>query len=202
MKKRMAILLSMLLAAQFAFAGTTAFAESEEMVESEETVESEEAADGVVELNWSDAEEQITEAGWEGDFVSFDEIAVKMWVPAVLQPVELTDEDVEGGYIGYFQTEDEAAAMSVMYVDVDGMELDEYKEQISELGASNITDVVLNGLEGVAYDIEENDTTSVAFATEAGYILEVTFSPESDEGFSALAGIISMSIQPEEAEEE
>ena len=85
------------------------------------------------ELNWSDVEEGASQI--EGDFVTFDEIAVKIWMPAVFQATELTDEDVENGYIGYYMPADESAAVAVQYVNTDGMTLEEYSAKLEEAGA-------------------------------------------------------------------
>ncbi len=75
-------------------------------------------------LTWDAVAETAEQV--DGGFQTFDEIAVKIWMPAVLQAVELTDEDKEAGYIGYYATADESAAVSVMYVNVEGMTLEEY----------------------------------------------------------------------------
>lgn len=147
------------------------------------------------EVNWDTIQEQSPETVDRGEFVTFDEIAVKMWVPTVLTAVELTEEDLDEGYIAYFMTEDESAAVSVMYVDVDGMSLEEYKEALPDYGATQIEDVVINGLPAITYVLEENDTACTAFTTEAGYILEVAGGPQSDEGFAAILMFIMASIQ-------
>ena len=68
--------------------------------------------------------------------MTFDEISIKMWMPTVLAAVELTDEDKEGGYIGYYMTEDESAAIAVVYADVDGMSLEDYKAALADNGAT------------------------------------------------------------------
>ena len=174
--------------------GCTAFAGAEESV-----AESTESVAEPVEVNWSDIEPAVKELGIEGDFVTFDEIALKMWMPTVLAPTELTDEDKENGYIGYFQTEDESAAVAVVYVDVNGATLEEYQTLLAEdETVSELETCSLNGLNALSYKIEDTDSASVAFDTEKGYILEVTFAPISDEGFEQVASIITASIQPEE----
>ena len=86
------------------------------------------------EINWADLEAQSAETVAKGEFVTFDEISIKMWMPTVLSAVELTDEDQEGGYIGYYMTEDESAAISVVYADVDGMSLEDYKAALADNG--------------------------------------------------------------------
>jgi hypothetical protein len=67
------------------------------------------------EINWDDLKDQAAETIAKGDFVEFDEIAIKMWMPTVLAATELTDDDRDQGYIGYFMSEDESCAISVMY---------------------------------------------------------------------------------------
>ena len=188
MKKRTALFLTLAMAASFVFGGTSVFAEA-----------AEEPAAETTELNWSDVEGQIEESGIEGEFVTFDQIAMKVWVPSVLKEVELTEEDVEKGYIGYYATDDQAAAMAIVYVNVDGMDLDTYQEQLSEdEDVKNPARMVINGYDCLNYDLASNDSTNIAFATEMGAILEFTFSPISDEGFSATAALMAASIQPAE----
>lgn len=144
------------------------------------------------ELTWASVEEAASQIA--GEFKTFDEISVKIWMPDVLQAVELGDEDREGGYIGYFAADD--AAVAVMYVNMDGMSLEEYEAQLKEMdGVSDIEAGTVNGLPALSYAIKENDTGVLAFTTEMGYILEVSCAPVSNEGFLQLAGIIMSSIQ-------
>ena len=147
------------------------------------------------EINWADLEAQSAETVAKGEFVTFDEISIKMWMPTVLSAVELTDEDKEGGYIGYYMTEDESAAISV-----DGMSLEDYKAALADNGATEVEDVTVNGLPAVTYVLEESDTACIAFTTEAGYVLEVAGSPKSDEGFAAILSFVMASIQSAEGE--
>ena len=144
------------------------------------------------EITWDAVKEAASQI--EGEFHTFDEIAVKIWMPAVLQAAELTDEDKEAGYIGYYATDD--AAVAVMYVDMEGMTLEEYAAQLKEdAEVSGIETGTVNGLPALSYMLKEKDVACVAFTTEMGYILEVSCAPISDEGFSAVAAIILSSIQ-------
>ena len=131
-----------------------------------------------------------------------DEIAMKIYVPASFQQLELTDEDREEGYIAYF-TLGEEAAVAIQYVDMDGMELEEYAQVLTEEYGYECMDAVVNGLPALAYSFTEEDTeTSVlAFSTEMGYILEAVFTPTNDEGFAAVANVMMGSIQAAEAAE-
>ena len=159
----------------------------------------------VTELKWSDVEEFIEESGIKGDFVTFDEIAVQMWLPEILEEVELTDEDKEAGFIGYYETGDDAeekAAVSVVYVDLDGMDISEYAEQLAEIdGVSDIEIGFVNGLPCVSYEMKDQDSGTLAFMTEAGYGLEVTCTPVSGEEAQTMLAFILSSIMPEEEAE-
>ena len=146
------------------------------------------------ELTWDAVAE--TAAQIDGDFQTFDEIAVKIWMPAVLKAVELTDEDREAGYIGYFMTDDQSAAVAVMYVDMNGMTLEEYEAELqNDEGVSDIEAGSVNGLATLSYAIKERDAGVLAFTTQKGYILEVSCAPISDEGFSSVVAVIISSIQ-------
>ena len=86
-----------------------------------------------------------------------------------------------------------------MYVDVDGMSLDEYQAYLE--GEEDVDEVeagIINGIPVVTYSMPENDVACVSIATERGYILEFSFYPMSDEGFEAVAQIMMVSIQAEE----
>lgn len=185
MKKIAAMFLAVLLTAMCAFAGAEA------------------ATDAVPEINWSDYEAKVQEAGWEGQFVAFNEVAVQMYVPSVLAAVELTDEDRASGYIAYFQTAENTGRVGVQYVDANGLTSEEYKallettEGITEVGSG-----IINGLEVITYSMPESDAAVVAMTTEAGYVLEIAFAPVSDEGFAAVAQIMIASIQAQEIAED
>ena len=143
-------------------------------------------------LNWADAEEAASKIA--GEFKTFDEISVKIWIPDVLKAV-----DAGENRIGYFMTEDESAAISVQYVDMNGMSLEEYEAQLKE--DSTISDIeagTVNGLPALSYAIKEKDTGVLAFTTQKGYILEVSCAPISDEGFAQVVGVILSSIQSAE----
>ena len=186
MKKKIALVLAAMMAV--GSMGMASFAEETEAQ--------------VTELNWEAVEPILEAIGIEGDFVTFDEVAVKMWLPAILDEVELTDEDNEAGYIGYYETGEDAeseAAVSVVYVDLGGMELSEYAEKVAEEdGVSDVEMATVNGLPCVTYELKDQDSGVLAFMTEAGYGLEITCSPVSTEEAQSMLAFILSSIMPTE----
>ena len=154
-------------------------------------------AEEVPSLNWADFEPILEQSGVTGQFYTFDDIAVQMWVPDGLNPVELTEEDVANGYIGYFMPEDQSAAVAVMYVDINGMSLEDYAAKLPEYGATEIEMGTVNGFPCVSYNLPEQDSVSVTFTTEAGYALEVTCAPASEENAELVWGAVISSIQAE-----
>ena len=189
--------LAVALASCMIFSSATVFA-------AESTAESTAAADATTEaldLKWEDIKslDGIDEILSQGQVYTFEDVDVNLWVPDVMAPVELADEDKEAGYIGYYATADESAAVSVMYVNVEGMTLEEYEAELkADSAISDIEAGTVNGLPAVSYVIKEKDTAAVAFTTEKGYILEVSCAPISDEGFAQVVGVILSSIQSAE----
>ena len=143
-------------------------------------------------LNWADAEEAASKIA--GEFKTFDEISVKIWIPDVLKAV-----DAGENRIGYFMTEDESAAISVQYVDMNGMSLEEYEAALKDdADVSELEFGTVNGLPALSYMLKENDTACIAFTTEMGYILEVVVGPATDENSRLGASVILASIQAAE----
>ena len=111
---------------------------------------------------------------------------------------ELTQEDVDKGFIAHFLDEDQTAQVSVMYVDVDGTTLEEYEKMLPDYGVSDIEELVINDIPALSYTVEETDSVTIAFETEGGYILEITMAPKSAEGADIAWYIVASSIMEEE----
>ena len=156
-----------------------------------------------LQLNWEEYAAEIeaseeAKATLAGDFVTIEEIALKLYIPAAFEQVELTDEDREAGYIAYFAM-GEDMGIGIQYVDADGMSLEEYAQLLTE-DSIECTNAVVNGLPALAYSFTEDDreTAVLAFSTEKGYILEISFVPANDEGFAAIATVVMASVQAAE----
>ena len=120
-------------------------------------------------------------------FKTFEEISIAIWLPDGINPVELTEEDVENGYIGYFMSEDESAVVAVMYVDVDGMSLEEYAEYLSAEAGAQFPGIMHTNAAPVArsrFAVSENhaeNMIAMLAALPAGRM--VVGSPQFDEAF-------------------
>ena len=155
-------------------------------------------AEEAVELNWSDAEAAIEEAGIEGSFYTFDDVAVQVWIPDIFENKDLTEDNVEDGAIGRFELADESAGVYVQYLEgYSGATMDEFEAGLAETEAIEVERVVLNGMEGITYTVEDTDAMYLVFITERGNYVQFIFYPMSDEGYSSTASLIAMSIQPE-----
>ena len=177
MKKLIAILISLCL--MLASAG--AFAET-----------------ATTEMSWETVEPLLETYGLEGDFETFDEVAIQIWIPSSMTRSELTQEDVDKGFIAHFLDEDQTAQVSVVYVDVDGTTLEEYEKMLPDYGVSDIEELVINDIPALSYTVEETDSVTIAFETEGGYILEITMAPKSAEGADIAWYIVASSIMEEE----
>ena len=146
----------------------------------------------VPELNWADVEADAKKADANGEFVTFDEINLKMWVPSVLKEQELTDEDIADGCYGYFEGEDEESGLTVYYYD--DLTIEEYAEEIA--GYENCTapeQTLINGYRTFTYKNTEYDTFNVVLAAGKD-CMESTFWPASDADFYSLITCMSASI--------
>ena len=149
-------------------------------------------------VSWEQVAPVLEGTGLTGEFVTFDQIAVKIWIPEGMEAVAA--EELPEGYIGYFAAA-EGDAVSVAYVDVDGMDLSTYAEQVAASGGTEIETGTVNGLPCVTYEYPADEGSvnlCCAFTTEAGYILEVAAGPVADENAKLGASFILASIQAAE----
>ena len=133
-------------------------------------------------MSWSDGEQAVKESGIKGSFVTLDEIDIKFWVPNDYKPVKITAEEKEEGYIAYYENSKTKGVVSVMYVDLNGMSLEEYKKELK--GMSDVTEVedcIINDIKCVGYRMPEQDSLCLFYTTQKGYGLEFTFAPVTDD---------------------
>ncbi|SFG45825.1 hypothetical protein [Oribacterium sp. WCC10] len=157
-------------------------------------------ADEVVELNWSDVVALDEESGDDiiskGRFVNFDEVDCKMWIPNSIKEVELTADDKEDGYIGYYESKNQDCAVAVVYVNT-GLDLEEYLEALKKTdGVEYANYIKVNGNTAISYDMPDDDTSCLAFETENGYILEFSFAPTTGDKVLETIGYMGCSIMP------
>ncbi len=164
MKKRLALLLAVVMAI-FSL-GMVSFAKG----------------NSITEMSWSDGEQAVKESGIKGSFVTLDEIDIKFWVPNDYKPVKITDDEKEDGFIAYYENSKTKGVVSVMYVDLNGMSLEEYKKELK--GMSDVTEVedcIINDIKCVGYRMPEQDSLCLFYTTQKGYGLEFTFAPVTDD---------------------
>jgi len=155
------------------------------------------SAESVPAINWADVNVEST--GIAGTWYTFDNVALKIWVPDIFQDMDLTAEEAEQGIFGKFAPADQTAAIFASYHQgQEGATMDDLISTIKGNGVKDAERVLLNGLDAVTYSMPEADAMYVAFVTESGNIVQFSFMPASDEGFAAVAQIVSASIMAEE----
>ena len=147
-------------------------------------------AETTTEITWDQVAPVLESAGITGEFYTFEEIAVAIFIPEGMVEAELPDES----YIGYFTAED-GSAIALVYVNADGMDLETYAAALESVGATEIEVGTVNGLPCVSYEMPENQSVNIAFTTEAGYILEVICAPVTTEDDKLGASFVMASIQ-------
>lgn len=151
---------------------------------------------GVPELKWENYEADVLEMDPDGRFVTFDEANVKIWVTSLLKQEELTEEDMEEGFIGYFEDENQEVGLSIAYWDYEGITVEEYEALILENENCTKPDrCIINGMNALTYSDLEGDAINVDIVTDAGYVLSFYYWPLSDTGYYSLAQLMTASIQ-------
>ncbi len=141
-------------------------------------------------ISWEEVAPLLESAGVTGEFYTFEQIAVAIFIPEGMVEAELPDET----YIGYF-TDEDGSAIALQYVNAEGMDLESLAATLESVGATGIEFGTVNGLPCVTYEMPENQSVNIAFTTEAGYILEVVCAPMTSDEDKLAASFVLSSIQ-------
>lgn len=131
----------------------------------------------------------------EAQFHPIANLGVMMWIPTNFKEIQLSEEDVNNGYIAYLITEDNSSAVAITYAEFEGTLGDMFETLEGMEDTKNVTKGYINGLPAVTFISEENDSFVVVFSTTGGYLLMFTFAPISDETFSTVGALMAASIQ-------
>ena len=135
-----------------------------------------------------------------GEWVEVADFGVKFYLPSVLTALEITEEDMAGGAIAAFATEDMSASMSLGYaaaVDAEGNALEYIEDlaaQYAEAGVSEVDVAFVNEWPIVTYAIPDQGLMGAAVLFGDGTQLTMNFAPIADENYAALATIMISSF--------
>ena len=152
-------------------------------------------AEQVPAINWADAESAAAEIA--GSWYVFNDIALEDWVPDIFENKDLPEADGEE-MLAKHEVADGSAGIYAQYLTgYDGATMDETVATLEANGATEIERCTLNGLDAVSFSVPDVDAVYVVFVTQSGNYVQFIFTPVSDEGFAAVAQLVTASIRPE-----
>ena len=146
-------------------------------------------------LSWTTYEEAAAKVDPNAQIVDISETGLSMWLPSAFVDNELTEEDVEEGYVAYLTTEDESASVAV-YTWGENETIESIMKYYAEEKGDDVAQaVIINGIKAVIAGDEEKDLMLVDFTMDNGKSLEFSFWPASDANFAQIAYLMMASIQ-------
>ena len=156
-------------------------------------------------INWEDLEKDFNETGYGYEFYDISEHGFKIMIPNGLEPTELSQKDIENGFVRYFATEDQSVRVLISYRNLGCETLADLEELITENveNAKIAGYYIINGLDALIFlNPADEDLTAAIGTTEPGYFIQVSLEPViSNEEINKLSGFIFGSIQPLTEEE-
>lgn len=155
-----------------------------------------EDAGTIKQVSWAnDIEPDLELTGLTGQFISLEDLGLKVWVPDLLQADELDEGLILQGFKYIFATPDSSAALMISVSDAPGLTLDKaYENAVASTGISEPELAEVNGLPVLTYT---NDTAN-AFAVcllNGEQMITFSFTPADEAGADGVFFIITCSIQ-------
>ncbi|MBO4290110.1 MAG: hypothetical protein J5865_08450 [Lachnospiraceae bacterium] len=151
-------------------------------------------------ITWDQVAPAVEASGVEGDFVTLDQLGLKLWIPAGLLETEFSEEDAAAGRLALYMAEDQSGYLVIDAVHVDDMTLDQAVENTKATGMKDVEVVNTNGLTGVSYVNEAADTYSLSLVDTNSNIINFSMGPVSSdpENVKTVFSFIMASLQPAE----
>ena len=138
-----------------------------------------------------------TTAAYEGAWVNFEDDGFMLYLPTDWVDVEITDEMLASGTYYAATSADGAYAMAVAYTADTGVTTnEEIAAQLTASGYENVTQLTINGIGVVGFDITAQDVSGMSFADGEGGMYVFSFTPASDETFAPIGQTIISSLEP------
>ncbi|HNW86086.1 MAG TPA: hypothetical protein PLP25_06460 [Candidatus Limiplasma sp.] len=187
MKRTFAILLTLMM-----LIGATACAESTDAAAATETPD----AAAVTQITFDE-----TAAPYQGDWLTFDDDGFQIYLPTDWKEADITDDMKTAGTFYAATSADGAYAMTVSYSEENNVTTnEELAAQLTAAGYENVTQLDINGISVVGYDISAQDVSGMAFMDSNGGMVVFSFTPASNETFKPIGQAIISSLSPIETE--
>jgi len=150
-------------------------------------------------ITWDQVLPTVEGAGLTGDFVVFDQLGLKIWLPSQLLPYEVSEEDAAAGRLAAYMAEDQSAYLVIDAIHIDNMTLDQLAEN-AKASASDVDVCSTNGLSGVSYKNDAADLYTFALVDTNSNIISFSMGPVSadPENAKLVFSVIMASLQPAE----
>ncbi len=153
-------------------------------------------AEEIVEVRWANWEAWVQENGIPAEFHTIGDTGVSIWMPDLLRPVELTEEEKQS-IAAFFETEDGSGYVLVTLMgDGTKTSVPDLIEEMRNQGLLPVQ-VDVNGMNGVACLIPDSDAYSLMVMYDTGRFLSFIFNPVSDDMMNPLITVAAASIRKE-----
>ncbi len=154
-------------------------------------------------ISWADLEESFAETGYNYDFWNIPRLGISMMIPAGLEQTELSQENIDNGFVEIFATEDQSVAVLLSLRDLGCETLADVEQLVVENieNAQILGYYRINGLDALMFLNPANEDLTVAIGmTDPGYYIQASIKPITNEEINKLSGFIFGSIMPLEEE--
>ena len=148
-------------------------------------------------ITWDEVGAPVVEASeLEGDFYALEDLGLAIWLPEGLYSVELDDESIANGILYMLTDEEVSCALTISYVNEEGMTLDKLLAAAVEEGMFEPEIVNINGLDALSYKDEANNLGCIALVDTNCNVIVFSLTPIDSEDAELVFGLIMSSLMP------
>ena len=138
-----------------------------------------------------------TTAAFQGNWLTFDDSGFMVYMPTDWVDMEVTEDLQAAGTFYATKSADGAFVMTVSYSPKNNATTnEELAAMLTAEGFTGVTQAIINGISVVGYDMTEQDVSGMAFMDSEGGMYVFSFTPASNEDFTAIGQTIITSLSP------
>ena len=147
-------------------------------------------------FTWDEVANEVDNIDPDAKIVQIADWNLCMWLPSAFSEDELTQEDIDYGYISRLIDAQQTSMVAITIDESLQASLDDWLKAFVDSGYTDAEIVVINGIQALMYTDSKNDTINVMYLlVDSDQVLLFSFYPYSDENFKAIIYYMVSSLQ-------
>ena len=154
-------------------------------------------AQEIVEIDWEDYKGGLDSTATHGDFIDIEEAGIRLFIPELLNPMDLPEALSSSGYLAYFRSDDYSMMVVISKETAEGKTpadfVEEMRGYIPEIELTGRYKI--NGIDAAIFEDPSHDERDCILKPSEEFLIRVSVQPVSEYVALMLSDFVFASVQ-------